>query len=139
MNQGFFTETSEITVSANATTVFTKTISIADGESLVITAILDSAVLTKGTYHLSANVEPVTGETSVEDNLWNDGTIRITLPGDINGDRIVNLPDLVSLAASYGKHPGNPRWNPNADIDNDLAVGLSDLVILADHYGERNS
>jgi hypothetical protein len=138
-NQGFFIETSEITIKANATTVFTKTISIGSGESLAITATLNSAVLTKGTYHLNAHVEPVTGETSVEDNLWNDGTIRITLPGDINGDRIVNLPDLVSLAASYGKHPGNPRWNPNADIDNDLAVGLSDLVILADHYGERDS
>jgi len=57
----------------------------------------------------------------------------VSIPGDLNGDIKVGLPDLVILAQAYGTTPNSPKWNPNADIDGNGAVGLSDLVIMAEH------
>jgi endoglucanase len=65
------------------------------------------------------------------------GTVKVTIPGDINGDFKVDLKDLVILANAYGSTPGAPNWNPNADINGNGQVGLSDLVILAQHYGQH--
>jgi PKD repeat protein len=61
--------------------------------------------------------------------------VKVTVPGDVNGDGKVNLADLVLLAKAYGSTPGSPNWNPNADFNNDGSVGLDDLVILAKYYG----
>jgi hypothetical protein len=71
--------------------------------------------------------------------------LKITLPGDVNGDYKVTLPDLVLLAQAYGTHCANyhyvgeaasAKWNPNADFNNDGIVNLSDLVTLALHYNK---
>jgi hypothetical protein len=69
---------------------------------------------------------------------------RCGICGDINGDKVVNLQDLVLLALAYGTTPSSNKgigiclkcWNPNADLNKDNAVGLSDLVILANSYGK---
>jgi hypothetical protein len=65
------------------------------------------------------------------------GTLKVTVPGDIDGNFKVQLADLVILAKAYSAKPGNPNWNPNADVDGNNAVGLSDLVLLAQHYGQH--
>jgi hypothetical protein len=74
------------------------------------------------------------------------GNVIVTVPGDVNGDYVVGLPDLVMTAKAYGSHcanysyqgePASPNWNPNADINNDGVVNLVDLVIVAQHYGEQ--
>jgi parallel beta-helix repeat protein len=62
-----------------------------------------------------------------------------SLPGDLNGDGKVSLPDLVILALAYGSIPGDIKWNPVADIDGNGVVGLTDLVILAKNYGKAAS
>jgi hypothetical protein len=65
------------------------------------------------------------------------GTVKVTIPGDVNGDFKVGLPDLVFLAQAYGSKPSNSNWNSNANIDGNGTVGLSDLVVLAQHYGQH--
>ncbi|HVP15766.1 MAG TPA: hypothetical protein VMT42_00150 [candidate division Zixibacteria bacterium] len=62
----------------------------------------------------------------------------VSIPGDLNGDIKVGLPDLVILAQAYGTTPNSPKWNPNADIEGNGAVGLSDLVIMGGHYGQHS-
>jgi hypothetical protein len=63
--------------------------------------------------------------------------VRVTVPGDVNGDFKVTLADLVILATAYQSRPSQITWNANADIDGNGTVGLSDLVILAQHYGQH--
>jgi uncharacterized protein YvpB len=70
-------------------------------------------------------------------NFSIDMSVGATIPGDVNHDGKVNLPDLVILAIAYGSKPGDPNWNPNADIDGNGVVGLSDVVILAQHYRQH--
>jgi hypothetical protein len=68
------------------------------------------------------------------------GTIYVTSdPGDVNGDGIVNLQDLVLFARAYGSTPDDPRWNPQADVNRDGIVNLQDLVLLALNYNRLNT
>ena len=54
------------------------------------------------------------------------------LPGDANGDGVVNFTDLLILAQNYSKAGGLAQGDFNADG----SVGFDDLLILAQHYGE---
>jgi hypothetical protein len=39
--------------------------------------------------------------------------------GDINGDGVVNILDIVAIASIYNSKKGEPNWNPCADLNND--------------------
>jgi hypothetical protein len=55
------------------------------------------------------------------------------LGGDVTGDCIVNLFDLVAVGVAYA--PAGPLMDPRADINADGVVDLFDLVIVATSYG----
>jgi alpha-tubulin suppressor-like RCC1 family protein len=61
-----------------------------------------------------------------------DATI---LPGDLNGDNVVNLTDFDMFATSYGSGPTTANWNPNADLNCDGVVDINDFALLAQDYG----
>ena len=53
--------------------------------------------------------------------------------GDINGDAIVNILDLVIVAQSFGQ---TPPTNPAADVTGDGIVNIFDLVTVANNFGQ---
>ncbi|MYA70466.1 T9SS type A sorting domain-containing protein, partial [Candidatus Poribacteria bacterium] len=53
---------------------------------------------------------------------------------DVNGDNIVNIQDLVSVAANLGQSGSNP-----ADINLDGIVNIQDLVLVAGAFGPSDS
>jgi hypothetical protein len=55
------------------------------------------------------------------------------IPGDANGDGMVDVGDLGILAANYG---GTGKTWSEGDFNGDSAVDVGDLGILAAHYGE---
>lgn len=59
------------------------------------------------------------------------------IPGDVNGDGIVDIFDAILLASAYGSTPSDTSWNPNADINNDEIVDIFDAIILASNYGKE--
>ena len=58
------------------------------------------------------------------------------LIGDINGDGIVDIFDVVILAKAFGSEPGDPEWNPAADLNNDDIVDIFDVVTIAKEFGK---
>lgn len=52
------------------------------------------------------------------------------VPGDLDGDGVVAMPDLLGLLAAWGDCAGCP-----ADFDGDGAVGLSDLLAVLANWG----
>ena len=89
----------------------------------------------KGNYTISAYAWPVQGETDTSDNTFLNGAVKVSIPGDVDGDFEVRLVDLVQVAIAYGSTPNQPNWNPNTDIDNNT-TGLIDLVLVAIHHGQ---
>jgi hypothetical protein len=88
----------------------------------------DSTVQLTDVLILSSNLRDIP-------KIIENSTIKIKIPGDINGDFTVNTSDLYALGRAFGSTPGNPNWNSEADINRDLTVDIQDLQILKAHYG----
>lgn len=63
---------------------------------------------------------------------------NVTIPGDVNRDKIVDIFDIGAISAHW--YPGPPigslGYHPNSDINNDLAVDIFDIGITSSHWGE---
>ena len=81
-------------------------------------------------------VWPVQGENATEDNTLIAGWVFVTIPGDVDADRDVDIFDIVAMAGAYGSHAGDPAYNPNYDIDGDGDIDIFDIVAACGHYGE---
>ena len=56
------------------------------------------------------------------------------LAGDANGDRTVDVADLLLVVQSWGKSAGNAGYNPACDFNGDGKVDISDLLTVADNW-----
>jgi len=58
--------------------------------------------------------------------------INVTaVPGDLNGDGVVNCADLAIIKASFGKKTGQAGFDPRADVNGDGVVNVLDLSAVA--------
>ena len=62
--------------------------------------------------------------------VWFDDTVA--QPADVNSDGVVNILDLVSVAAQFGKQGQNLA----ADVNGDGIVNILDLVLVAGVFGD---
>ena len=58
---------------------------------------------------------------------------EIRIPGDVNGDGVINVGDLAVAAYYYAAEEGDPNWDKAkaADVNKDGVVDLKDLVFIA--------
>lgn len=100
-------------------------------------SLLNTTGIPYGNYTLRAALSPVPGERDTSDNTITNGTITITIQGDTNGDKKVNVLDLIPIATHLGILPNSLHWNANLDLNNDGAINVLDLIICATHMGQR--
>ena len=131
-NQGDFTEIFNVTLYVGHWNE-TRTIYLPNGMSTTLTFTWNTTGFAKGNYTIWAYAEPVLGETDTEDNTLSDGWVFVSIPGDLNVDKKVNILDAITLSNNFGE---NPDWNPNADINNDRRVNILDCVILSNYFGQ---
>jgi parallel beta-helix repeat protein len=135
-NRGDSAETFNTNVYANATMINQTLLAMPNAASTVL-AIEWNATLSYGNYTISAYAEPVAGEISTGDNNLTGITIHIGVPGDINGDGMVELQDFFVASQAFGSWPSLLRYNPTADINNDGIVEMMDFFIMSQHYLEH--
>jgi len=136
-NQGDYEETFNVTVYANTTIIDTLTnIILTSGNSSTITFTWNTTGFAKGRYTISAYATSVPGETDTADNRLIGGWVSVTIIGDVNGDKIVDVFDLIKVAIAFGSKPGDASWNPNADLKEDNIIDVFDLIKVAIHFGE---
>ena len=136
-NLGDYSESFNVTVYVNSTEIQRiAVIDLAPNTTRVLTVNWFTIGFAKGNYTINALAEPVIGETNTANNSVIGETVVVVMQGDINGDGIVDIFDIVRVALSFGMTYPNPGWDPNADINNDNLVDIFDIVVVALHFGE---
>ena len=134
-NPGDFPEAFNVTLYANDTVIAQHPVTLASGAATSLTFTWNTEGYAMGNYSLWASAAPVAGETAVDDNTVTDGWVAVTIPGDVDGDRDVDIFDLVKMAQVYGTVEGHLLYTARCDIDDDGDVDLFDLVAAAVNYG----
>lgn len=136
-NQGYDTAILNATTYANTVIIATLTnITLTSKNSTTITFAWNTTGFAKGNYTVSAIAWPIPGEINIADNNKTaDSTVKIGVPGDMNGDGKCNILDLVKVAGKFGKNKGDPGYDPNYDFNDDNKINILDLVKVARHFG----
>jgi hypothetical protein len=61
------------------------------------------------------------------------GKIEVTIPGDVDGNHVVNILDVIRITSICGSKLGSPNFNPNCDIDGECKITILDLVACTSH------
>jgi hypothetical protein len=135
-NQGTVLETSNVTVYANNTYIGAQPVTLNPAEIQTLTFTWDTTGYVKGNYWINATITVVPLETDTADNTFDYGWTFLTLAGDVDGDRKVDIFDIVRMAGVYGIRRPDPRYNPNCDVDGDGDIDIFDIVAAAGNYGK---
>jgi len=57
-----------------------------------------------------------------------------TVPGDVDGNGVVNGLDLTAVITAWDTVPGHPRWNPAADLDGSGYIDGLDLTEVISNW-----
>jgi parallel beta-helix repeat protein len=131
-------ETVNITVFVNTTLIAMQIINLTIGTT-TLTFTWNTTSFAKGKYIISAKTLPVPGETNTTDNFFQYGDVIITVPGDTDGNRDIDIYDIVRLASVYDAKKGEARFNPNCDIDGNDEINIYDVVIATSRYGYKET
>jgi outer membrane protein assembly factor BamB len=135
-NDGGSEETLNVTAYANGTAIATKEVTMMNGTSTTITFTWNTTGFAYGNYTISAYAWPVPGETNLANNNCTGGTVKVTIPGDANGDGKVDAQDFFILERAWGTSIGQPNYDPRADFNGDGVVDAQDLFIMEYHWGQ---
>jgi len=137
INCGEQTETANFTFYINETgMVHETTLILASRDSTTLSFDWNTSGFAKGRY-VVANVTPVSGEIDLQDNVVN-GVVYIGVPGDVDGNRIVNTLDLYNVALHFGAQSRYRDYIRNYDIDDNDIINTLDLWIAATHYEQTD-
>lgn len=137
-NKGNLTETFDVTLYYDSELIGTLTVTdLPANETTILTFYWDTESAEPcHNYTIKAEASPVPYEMNLDDNIFTDGSVKIKLVGDVNGDGAVDIFDAVEVSDSAGSWPSHPRWNEQADFNLDGAIDVFDAVLLAKHSGE---
>jgi len=153
LNYGINSETFNVTVYVNTTSIATQTVTLRSISSTTITFTWNTTGFVKGNYTIKAIADTVLGEIHTTDNTHIDSIVCVSTPGDINGDTYINIKDAVLLGVAFSANhitdPSDPRYcqywrgsegpfNPNTDINSDGFINIKDAVALGTHFGLPN-
>jgi subtilisin family serine protease/PKD repeat protein len=145
LNEGEVTETFDVILYYNITAgdiIGTQiVIDMLPGEYRTLSFLWDTTGV-KPCYNctITAYAIPVLGETDIADNIRSSPfSVKVKLLGDINGDGIVDIDDIVPAALAFGSYPDHPRWNLNSDLNNDNIIDIDDIIVIAINFGKTVS
>jgi hypothetical protein len=141
-NKGSFAETFNVTAECNMTSFNRQLVTLAGGDTMVVTLTWNTTGFAYGNYSLRACAELVPGETDTADNNLTDGWVIVGMVGDITGasgypDSRVDMRDVSYVARRFMCKPGDSLWDPNGDVNGDGKTNMLDIGTVAKHFGEH--
>ncbi len=137
-NNGGYVETMNVTANYNGTYLQTRVIynlTVGDSSGAVLSW-NTSGLAPYSLYEVKAEVSVITGETNVDDNIFDFGIVRIKMVGDVNNDRKVNILDIAAVATGFGSKYGESRYKLNYDMNLDYLINIIDISMAARNYGK---
>ena len=136
-NEGNTVESFSVTVYCNVTSVGTQPVlNLLPGSQITLTFSWNTTGVTLGPYTVTAQASVVPEETDTDDNTLIDGTLKVKIAGDADGDGDVDVVDQRLVQLAMFTMPGYPSWNPNADVDGNGRVDVTDQRIQQLHMFE---
>jgi uncharacterized repeat protein (TIGR01451 family) len=135
-NQGVNSESFSVELFANTTLLSSENMTLENGQYSDLAFAWNTTGFAYGNYTLSVWVEPIPGEVDVADNNLTRGWILVSIPGDINFDRKVDLKDVFAVGKAFGAVEGDSRYNPSLDINDDAKIDLKDYYVTCKNYGK---
>jgi hypothetical protein len=126
-----------VTLYANTTTIQTQELNLLGGRSTAITFEWNTTDILLGNYTIKAIASQVENETVLKNNEFSYSLIRVSIPGDINADRTVNIIDISKAARAFGSKLGEDRFEPNADMNEDRTINILDISAIAKEFGKE--
>jgi len=134
-NNGTTAETFQLEVYLNTTIEFNETITnLAPLETRNKIYILNTNVLSIGSYTITANATQVPSETNIQNNVI-VSPFTINMMGDVTGDGLVDSTDLGILGLSWNTMQGDSNFNVQCDLNQDGTIDSTDLGILGINWG----
>jgi parallel beta-helix repeat protein len=56
--------------------------------------------------------------------------------GDVNGDRAVNVYDILAVKSRWGTTPASPDWTPEYDCNDDDTINVFDILTIKANWGK---
>jgi len=148
-NWGDFIEVFNVTtwamIAPPATSIQNTSIAeLSPGEARTLAILWNTTGWAYGNYTVGAAASAVPDEIDTANNVYADGPVIITISGDVNTDKRVNVLDLILIATRLGHHaseytPYSHDWYAfnNCDLDGDGNVNVLDLIACATHLGQH--
>jgi len=160
-NQGDYTETFNVTIYADTTSISQTEVYLASGHSTTLTLTGNTSGVAKGNHTITAEATILPGEIDLDDNTLKDGWIIVAMVGDLTGpagvpDGKIDMRDIYPVARGFGAEhvtdPNDPRhcqyWHttpcgscphtPNADINSDGKIDMRDIYVVARNFGKTD-
>lgn len=136
-NLGINTVTFDVSLTANSSSWASETVTLGPGEIQEVDFTINSTGMELGSYSIAVVAAAIPNETDLTNNVLAGGHLLVTLPGDIASPYgVVDIFDIVQVAAAFQATPGAPNWNANADLNNDVIIDIFDIVVVAAHFGD---
>jgi PKD repeat protein len=85
-------------------------------------------------YTLEATADTLENETDTTDNTLECGPIWVKMLGDIDGNRKIDIFDVVKVAIAYKSEEGDPNWDFTLDLKRDGIIDIFDVVVVCAKY-----
>ena len=138
-NLGDVSESFTVTAYYNESVIGTINVTeLAPKKCITVTFLWDTSLLNPcQKYVISAEVSAVPYEIDLSNNRFEGRIVKIKMLGDINGDGIIDISDIILVASIYDSTEADPNWNPDADIAAPYGIiDIADLVTIAAKYGQ---
>lgn len=132
-NEGNFTETFNVTAKRNSNAIGTQTvIGLAPSAEIMLTFPWNIEAYSYSVWNISAWASILEDENDTADNSLEGGTVMVTIAGDVDGSKAVNLLDMGATSAHWYNPPvvGSDGYDLNVDINQDGEIDIFDSAIV---------
>jgi len=135
-NKGTVPETFDIRLYSNDSLVDTKQVTVNILEKVNVTLTWNTTGITVlSNYYLKVETDVLPNEINATDNTLNFGPVWTLLLGDVDGNRIIDIFDVTTVAIVYGQVEGETGWYLMADLLRDGIIDIYDVVVASIQYG----